>query len=160
MTENAETQRLFVTTTNSAPTLHIQHENEKPLPHAITSRKAVDELKVKATKKRTFDGIRNAKNPTSNRQLAPNLEKYVPVIPSTPILPSLQALKRVRSAVTITHSQFDNESVIREIEARGNNETDLLDYAKRLLSESRIAKQSIVGVEENMFRRAKESKAE
>ena len=158
--EYAETQGLFVTTTNSAPMLHIQHENGKPRPHAMTSRKDVDELKGKATKKSTFGGTRNVNNPMSNRQLAPNLEKHVPVIPSTPISTSLPALKRARSAITPPQLRLDDESVIRELKARKNNEADLLDYVKGLLCETPIAKQSIMEVEEDTFRTEEQAKAE
>ena len=99
----------------------------------------------KATKKRTFGGTRNANHPMSNRQLAPNLEKHVPVIPSTPI-PSPPALKRTRSAITPPQLRLDDESVIRELKARKNNEADLLDYVKGLLCETPIAKQSIINI--------------
>ena len=106
----------------------------------MTSKKDVDELEGKPITKRTFSGIRKAKNPMFNKQVTPNLEKHVPVIPSTPISVSLPALTRARSAIMPPQLLLDDESVMREPKARKNNVADLLDYVKGLLCETSIAK--------------------
>ena len=165
--ELAETNGMYVTTNNSAPVLHIQQDNGTVRPHVINSEQDVMELKHKATKNRQrsrpISNLTNERADGVNTRLEkhhiPPLTKQSILPPCTPLTTSIPALKRGRNHFS-PPSQIDEENILAELKARKDNDNDLLDYVKGLLSGTPTAKQQSLQLDEDIFRVEREKQME